>query len=147
MKLVRTSVSVYEAEVDLGKFSGVTSKQIDGFAGKLVRMFPGLRRHECYAGERGGFVQELRHGTDLAHVMEHLTLEMLKIACGGRRRFTGWTRKKGRKYVIHFQAPDGSMGRCAVAGAMEVIENIIDGKRVRKMDVIRCIRGAREARN
>jgi cyanophycin synthetase len=147
MKLVRHSVSVYEVEVDLGRYAGTTSRQIAGFAGKLIRMFPGLRRHECYAGERGGFVQELRHGTDLAHVMEHLILEMLKMACGRRRRFTGWTRKKGRNYVIHFQAPDGTMGRCAASNALEVIENIIKGKRVRKQDVIRHIRGSREVRN
>jgi cyanophycin synthetase len=143
MKMVRHSVSVYEVEVDLGRYTGMTSRKMDGFAGRLVRTFPGLRKHECYAGETGGFVQELKRGTDLAHVMEHLILELLKMACG-RRRFTGWTRKKGHNYVIHFQAPDGSMGRCAAAGAMEVIESIIKGKRVRKQEVIRRIRASRE---
>ena len=147
IRLVRHSVSVYEVEVDLGRYAGITSREIKGFAGKLIRMFPGLRRHECYAGESGGFVHELRHGTDLAHVMEHLILEMLKMACGGRRRFTGWTRKKGRNYVIHFQAPDGSMGSSAAANAMAVIESVIKGNRVRKQEAIRCIRDSREARN
>jgi cyanophycin synthetase len=147
IRLVRHSVSVYEVEVDLGKYADTTSREIKGFANRLIRIFPGLRRHECYAGEQGGFVHELRHGTDLAHVMEHLILEMLKMACGGRRRFTGWTRKKGRNYVIHFQAPDGSMGKCAASNALELIEDVIEGNRVRKQDVIRCIRDSREARN
>jgi cyanophycin synthetase len=144
IRLVNWGVSVYEVEVDLGPYTGVSTRQLDGFAGKLVRMFPGLKKHECYAGETGGFVQELRKGTDLAHVMEHLILEMLKTACGRRRRFTGWTRKKGKTYVIHFQAPDGSMGRCAAWNALEVIECIIHGKRVKKQDVIRCIKRSRE---
>jgi cyanophycin synthetase len=144
--VVGYGVSVYEVEVDLGGYVGVVTNRINGFAGRLVRMFPGLRTHECYAGETGGFLQELRHGTDLAHVMEHLILEMLKIACGKRSRFTGWTRKKGKNYVIHFQAPDGSMGRCAAFNAVKVIENIIHGKRVTTKTVIRCIRDSREVR-
>jgi cyanophycin synthetase len=144
IRLVRSGVSVYEVEVNLGKYAGTTTRQLDGFAARLLRKFPGLRRHECYAGEAGGFVQELRQGTDLAHVMEHLILEMLKIACGQRRRFSGWTRKKGKNYVIHFQAPDGSMGKCAALNALEVIDHTILRKRIKKKNMIRCIRNSRE---
>lgn len=144
IRLVSHGVSVYEVEVDLGKYTGMTTSRMDGFAARLVRMFPGLRKHECYAGETGGFLQELKRGTDLAHVMEHLVLEMLKVACAGRRRFTGWTRKKGKNYVIHFQAPDGAMGKCAALTAAGVIEDIINGNRVNKREVIRCIKDAKE---
>jgi cyanophycin synthetase len=147
IRLVRYGVSVYEVEVDLGRYAGITTSHLDGFAGRLVRMFPGLRKHECYAGEAGGFIQEMKRGTDLAHVMEHLILEMLKIACAQRRRFTGWTRKKGKNYVIHFQAPDGSMGRCAASNALEVIDKTIQGKRVNRQNLIRCIQGSREVRH
>jgi cyanophycin synthetase len=146
IRLVRHGVSVYEVEVDLGRYAGVTTNQLNGFAARLVRLFPGLRKHECYAGEAGGFIMEMKCGTDLAHVMEHLTLEMLKVACGRRRRFTGWTRKKGKTYVIHFQAPDGSMGRCAATSALEVIEKVLCGKSVDKQGLLRGIRASREVR-
>jgi cyanophycin synthetase len=147
IRLVGYGVSVYEVEVDLGRYSGLGTDRIDGFAGRLVRVFPGLRKHECYAGETGGFLRELKKGTDLAHVMEHLILEMLKTACGQRKRFTGWTRKKGKNYVIHFQAPDGSMGKCAARKALEVIERIIQGKRIYRQNVIQCIKDSREVRS
>jgi cyanophycin synthetase len=146
MRLVADGVSVYEVEVDLGRYAGLASDRIKDFAGRLVRLFPGLRKHECYAGETGGFLQELNKGTDLAHVMEHLILEMLKTACGRKSRFTGWTRKKRKSYVIHFQAPDGSMARCAALSAMQVIEDIIQGKKVHKKSIIQCIRDSREVR-
>jgi hypothetical protein len=79
--------------------------------------------------------------------MEHLILELLKSACGRRSRLTGWTRKKGKNFVIHFQAPDGSMGRCAAYSALGVIEDVIQGRRVYKQNIIRCIRGSREVRD
>jgi cyanophycin synthetase len=117
---------------------------MDGFVNRLIRLFPNLRKHECYAGETGGFLLELRKGTELAHVMEHLILEMLKCACGSRSKFTGWTRKKGKRYVIHFQAPDASMARCAAANAIKVIDSIIEGERLNSKAIIRDIRNSRE---
>jgi cyanophycin synthetase len=144
LRIVRSGISVYEVEVDLGRYAGINTNRIRGFTNKLLRMFPALRQHECYAGEAGGFVDELRTGTDLAHVMEHLILELLKAASGSGRRFTGWTRKKGKRHVIHFQAPDGQMGQCAAAGAVKIIEGILNRKRVSKKAVIRTIRESKE---
>jgi cyanophycin synthetase len=144
LRIVRSGISVYEVEVDLGGYADRTTDKIRGFVSRLLRMFPSLRKHECYAGEAGGFVDELRLGTDLAHVMEHLILELIKVASSTGHRFSGWTRKKGKHYVIHFQAPDASMGRCAAAGALGIIESILKGKRVQKKAVIKAIRDSRE---
>ena len=142
--ITRSGISVYEVEVDLGRYSSCRTHEMDGFVAKLLKVLPSLRCHECYAGESGGFVRELRKGTDLAHVMEHVTLELLKVATGNRRRFTGWTRKKARTHVIHFQVPDGSMGRCAAESAARLIEDIIDGKRISKQAILKDIRNSRE---
>jgi cyanophycin synthetase len=144
IKILRSGISVYEVEVDLGKYSSLMTNAINGFPRKLVRMFPGLRRHECYAGECGGFEMELKKGTDLAHVMEHLILEMLRTAVRPPKKFSGWTRKRGKSHVIHFQAPDSSMGRCAAVSAKTVIESIIEGKKVSKRSIIKSIRDAKE---
>lgn len=144
IRIVRSSISVFEVEVDLGRFASVKTNQLNGFPGKLLRTFPTLRKHECYAGEAGGFAQELRKGTDLAHVMEHLTLELLKSAARPKREFSGWTRRRGKRHIIHFQAPDSSMGRCAVEGARQVIQAIIAGERIDKDVIIQSIRDSKE---
>jgi cyanophycin synthetase len=117
---------------------------LNGFPVKLLRMFPGLRKHECYAGEAGGFALELRQGTDLAHVIEHLTLELLKTAARPGRKFSGWTRRRGRRHIIHFQTPDASMGHCAVACARTIVESIIGGRRVDRRAMIQSIRDSKE---
>jgi cyanophycin synthetase len=145
IRIVSSGISVFEVEVDLGTYSSVKTDKLDGFVPGLLEMFPALRKHECYAGEAGGFVRELKLGTDLAHVMEHLILEMLKIASKTRRRFSGWTRKKGKHYVIHFQAPDGATGQCAARSAVTVIEGILAGRKLSKRALIREIRTTTEA--
>ncbi len=144
IRIVKSCISVYEVEIDLGKFSSAKTNRLNGFPGKLLRMFPALKKHECYAGEAGGFALELKHGTDLAHVMEHLPLELLKTAARPRREFSGWTRRRGRRHIIHFQTPDSSMGHCAVACARTIVEDIIDGKRVDKKAIIQSIRDSKE---
>jgi cyanophycin synthetase len=144
IRIVKSCISVYEVEVDLGRFSSARTNRLNGFPGKLLRMFPALRKHECYAGEAGGFALELKKGTDLAHVMEHLTLELLKTAAGSGRKFSGWTRRRGSRHIIHFQTPDSSMGHCAIMCAKTIIESIIEGRRVDKKSIIRSIRDSKE---
>ena len=140
IRVVRSGISVYEVEVDLGRYSLVDTSQIAGFKRRLLRGLPTLRQHECYAGEVGGFVKELERGTDLAHVMEHVILELLKLAAGSRRCFTGWTRKKVKNHVIHFQAPDARSAKEATAGAIGLIEGVIAGRPVDARGVIAGIR-------
>ena len=145
IRIVGSGISVYEVEVDLGKYGAVRTDKLDGFVPKLLRMFPGMRQHECYAGEAGGFVRELKLGTDLAHVMEHLILELLKVATRSRRRFSGWTRKKGKHYVIHFQAPNGATGHCVARCALRAIQDILEGRDLSKRSLIQEIRTSVEA--
>ena len=144
IRIVRSGISVFEVELDLGRFTSVKTNELNGFPEKLLRMFPALRKHECYAGEAGGFALELRHGTDLAHVIEHLTLELLKSAARPRREFSGWTRRRGKHHILHFQAPDSSQAYCAVVSARTIIEGIIAGKRINKRVIVQAIRDAKE---
>jgi cyanophycin synthetase len=139
IKIMRSGVSVYEVEVDLGKYSSVKTSDIKGFSKKLLNLLPTLRSHECFAGECGGFVEEMDQGTDLAHVMEHVILEMLRLANGSRRRYSGWTRKARRKriHVIHFQAPNGAMAKRASQCAARAIQDIIEGKPVTKSAILK----------
>jgi cyanophycin synthetase len=67
---------VLEAWVDLGPFEELPTDKLPGFTDRLMSVLPSLLEHRCSIGERGGFLQRLRTGTWLGHVLEHVTLEL-----------------------------------------------------------------------
>lgn len=62
--------------VDIGKYGEIPTNKIPGFNQKLLEYFPGLKTNYCGLGYEGGFLERLRTGTYLAHVLEHVILEM-----------------------------------------------------------------------
>ena len=71
---------VIACDVRLGDLEQVQSNQIDEFNDRLIRLLPGLNEHPCTVGRPGGFIQRLREGTYLPHVLEHAALELQTIA-------------------------------------------------------------------
>lgn len=67
---------VMKIVVDIGKYSQIPTKDIDGFNERLLEAFPGLKTNCCGLGYEGGFLERLNTGTYLAHVLEHVVLEM-----------------------------------------------------------------------
>ncbi|MHB8973714.1 MAG: cyanophycin synthetase [Pirellulaceae bacterium] len=83
---------VLEAWVDLGPLKDSPSDELPGFTERLMNWLPTMVEHRCSPGTRGGFFERLRRGTYLAHVLEHVTLELQQL-CGvsvgfGRTRET-----------------------------------------------------------
>jgi cyanophycin synthetase len=74
------SFPVIEAELDLGDLKDRSSDEMPGFNDRLMTWLPTLIEHRCSVGERGGFFQRLRRGTYLAHILEHVTLELQSLA-------------------------------------------------------------------
>lgn len=70
----------------------VPTKDIPGFNEKLLTAFPGLKDHVCGLGYEGGFLERLNTGTYLAHVLEHVTIELQYIL--------GYQVKYGKTRVI-----------------------------------------------
>ncbi|MDS1029769.1 cyanophycin synthetase [Bacillota bacterium LX-D] len=62
--------------VKLGDLVDTPTKELKNFNERIIKMFPGLVEHKCSLGCRGGFIRRLQEGTYLAHVTEHLCLEM-----------------------------------------------------------------------
>lgn len=62
--------------VDIGKYADIPTKDIKGFNQRLLKAFPGLKTNYCGLGFEGGFLEKLNNGTYLAHVLEHVILEM-----------------------------------------------------------------------
>jgi cyanophycin synthetase len=69
-----------QAEVDLGELKDTSSEMIPGFNDRLKGWVPSLIEHRCSVGERGGFFQRLDRGTYMAHILEHVTLELQSLA-------------------------------------------------------------------
>ena len=71
---------VLEAWVDLGPLQDSPSSALPGFNDRLMTWLPSLIEHRCSEGFRGGFLQRLRWGTYLGHILEHVTLELQTLA-------------------------------------------------------------------
>jgi cyanophycin synthetase len=71
---------VLEAWVDLGELKDSPSNEMPGFNDRLMSWLPTMIEHRCSIGERGGFFERLRRGTYLAHILEHVTLELQTLA-------------------------------------------------------------------
>jgi len=71
---------VVEALIDLGPLAERASNEMPGFNERLMRWLPSLYEHRCSVGEPGGFFQRLERGTYLAHILEHVALELQTLA-------------------------------------------------------------------
>ena len=67
---------VMKMTVDIGDYGNIPTKDIPMFNEKLLKMLPGLKKNCCGLGYEGGFADRLKEGTYLAHVLEHVILEM-----------------------------------------------------------------------
>ncbi|ANJ66695.1 cyanophycin synthetase [Halothiobacillus diazotrophicus] len=74
-----TYYPVLEVWVDIGDLEECPSNTVPGLYDRLVALLPGLVEHRCSYGERGGFLRRLAEGTWPAHIMEHITLELLTL--------------------------------------------------------------------
>ncbi|HPF71613.1 MAG TPA: response regulator [Candidatus Krumholzibacteria bacterium] len=128
MEITSSSVSVYEVVLDLREWRGLSTGSTPAFVEALCRFMPTTARHECAPGRPGGFHEELRKGTNFAHVIEHVLLELIHLADPDGREFTGWTRDLGGgTYRIHFGAPDFLTGRLAPILAVDIVRRLHRG--------------------
>jgi cyanophycin synthetase len=67
---------VIQADLDIGPYENQPSSQFPGCVERLLEWMPGLATHTCSTGRPGGFIERMRRGTYLAHIVEHLTIEL-----------------------------------------------------------------------
>src|SRR3954464_1786932 len=68
------------AIIDLEDLDDRPSTDFPGFTERLVALMPTLVEHRCSPGYRGGFIERLREGTYMAHIVEHVLLELQCLA-------------------------------------------------------------------
>jgi cyanophycin synthetase len=70
---------VLQIRLDIGPHEECPSDSFPGFVDRLTAWLPGLDKHECSEGHPGGFIERLHRGTYLAHIAEHITLELQQV--------------------------------------------------------------------
>jgi CheY-like chemotaxis protein len=126
MKIITSRVSVYEVELDLKNWDPIDTKQIPHLDEILAKTFPSINRHPCIAGEAGGFLTEVKSGTNFAHVIEHIIIELLHLLEPSKNIRSGWTRQlDANRYVIHYSAPDFLTGRLAAILGVQFVKMMI----------------------
>jgi cyanophycin synthetase len=112
---------VIEAWVDLGEWKDRSSETIPGFNDRLMSWLPTLVEHRCSAGERGGFFQRLSRGTYMAHILEHVVLELQTLA--GVEVGFGRARETSDEgvYKVVFRFREEKLAKACLASARELI--------------------------
>src|SRR4051812_37656999 len=112
-------VPVVHAVVAIGELEERPTNTIPSFTDRLLELIPSLSDHGCSRGHAGGFVERLHEGTWMAHVLEHVALELQNLA--GAHVTRGKTRStdEGGVYdVIYAYAQEdvalaaGQLARC-----------------------------------
>jgi cyanophycin synthetase len=111
--------------VDLGSLEDHPSNTIPGFVDGLVDALPGVGRHSCSRGHRGGFLERLKEGTWLGHVAEHVALQLQQEAGHEIRR--GKTRGTGTRgqYNVIFGYVDERVGLAASQLAVKLVNHLV----------------------
>ncbi|HXD92809.1 MAG TPA: cyanophycin synthetase [Bacteroidia bacterium] len=114
-------------KLDLEELEEFPTNKIDGFAERLEKMLPSMRKHRCSKKHEGGFFERVVEGTWMGHVIEHIALEIQSLAgmeCGfGRTRGTG---TKGT-YNVVFSYMEETVGMYAAKASVKIAEAIVAG--------------------
>lgn len=129
-------------KIDIGRYEETPSSEIDGFNNRLTGMLPSLFEHHCSRGYPGGFVERLREGTYLAHIFEHVVLELQHLA-GYDVKF-GKTRTSGKQgvYDLVVGCRQAAAAKAAVYEALELITALLED---RPFDVEAAVSAVRQA--
>ncbi|MGF6786140.1 cyanophycin synthetase [Paraburkholderia sp. 35.1] len=114
--------------IDLGVLEEwPTGRLGQGFIDRLLGYLPGLREHGCSYQAPGGFVRRMveGEGTWLGHVMEHVAIELQKVA--GSDVSFGKTRAAGPRghYDIVYEYLDEDVGRQAGDLSLALLEHLL----------------------
>jgi cyanophycin synthetase len=113
-------------QLDLDALEAWPTNRITGFTDRLLLALPGLEAHGCSYKAHGGLLLRMREGTWLGHVIEHVALELQKLA--GVDAGRGKTRSvKGRPgvYNILYVYEGEGLGRAAGRAAIELVNSLL----------------------
>jgi cyanophycin synthetase len=125
-----TRHKIIQLLLDVEEYRGLSTKDIDGFYDRLKNAMPTLYNHSCNEGVPGGIFKEVQQGTSLAHVVEHVALELQELA-GLCTRF-GRTRSTNieGQYQVVFSYCEEEEGVYAARAAVSITEALAGGENI-----------------
>ncbi len=131
---------VVKLTVDLEDLHNTPTVDMPNFNRNLLEILPGLEEHKCSRGYRGGFVERLNHGTYLAHVIEHTSIELqnimgFNISYGKARLESG-----DSIYNVVYGFVNETIGIEAGKLAFQIINGLLSGVRTDIEESIRLIK-------
>lgn len=120
-------VPVISLTVDIQDLEDRPTDRIEGFTDHLIDLIPSLHEHACSVGRPGGFIERMREGTWMGHVMEHVAIEIQNLAGSDVSR--GLTRSTDRRgvYNVVYQYQQRDLGLAAGRLARRLLNWLIYG--------------------
>ncbi|MEK0186215.1 cyanophycin synthetase, partial [Microcoleus anatoxicus] len=111
--------------LDLEDLADKTTAQIPGFYEGLLAVLPSLYEHFCSPGRQGGFLQRVKEGTMMGHVIEHVALELQEMA--GMPAGFGRTRETSTPgiYQVVLEYQNEQAGRYAARAGVRLCQSIV----------------------
>ena len=111
--------------LDLEELTEKTSDLIPGFYDGLIQVLPSLIEHYCSRGHRGGFLERVKEGTLMGHIVEHIALELQELA--GMPVGFGRTRETAEPGVFNvvYEYVEEQAGRYAGRAAVRLCNSIV----------------------
>lgn len=127
---------VIKAVVDVGDLYDTPTYSIDQFNDRLLQILPGLNKHYCSMGYEGGFADRLKEGTYLAHVTEHIVLELQWVM--GYEVHYGKSREleKPSIYYIVFEYTNEKYAVECLLMAVSIVNVLVAGMKPRMESIL-----------
>ena len=116
---------VIQMIVDIGELEDRPTNKIPGFYERLTEYMPSLYDHGCSLGRPGGFLQRMREGTWMGHVLEHVALEFQNLS--GAEVARGKTRSTGERgvYSVVFEHTQEDVGLASGRLAVRLLNHLV----------------------
>ncbi len=113
-------------QLALEELTEKTSNEIPGFYEGVIKVLPSLIEHYCSRGHRGGFLERIKEGTLMGHIIEHIALELQELA--GMPVGFGRTRETSTPGVFNvaYEYVEEQSGRYAGRAAVRLCKSIVD---------------------
>ncbi len=119
---------VLEILTNIGKYEELPSDKLEGFTERLVEALPTLWEHRCSEGRPGGFLERLRIGTYMGHIIEHIILELQSLA----GLDVGFGRTRGTQHYGQYRVvvdyKDAEAAKQAAYLAVELAEALAENR-------------------
>jgi len=111
--------------LDIGELESRPTNKIPEFYERLTELLPSLYNHSCSVGKPGGFLQRMREGTWMGHVVEHIALELQNLA--GAEVVRGKTRGTAERgvYNVVYQYQQEDVGLAAGKLAVRLCNHLV----------------------